>query len=104
MTILEPAWPGSLYSTPINLRSPMINITAKDSGKVTLGGDLTVNRLGFGAMRITGKDIWGDPADPAEARRVLRRVPELDIDFIDTADAYGPFVSEDLIRDELHPY
>ena len=78
--------------------------TATLSGTITLGGDLTVNRLGFGAMRITGKGIWGEPADRDEALRVLRRLPELGVDFIDTADSYGPFVSEDLIREALHPY
>lgn len=65
---------------------------------------MTVNRLGFGAMRITGKGIWGEPEDREEALRVLRRLPELDIDFIDTAEAYGPHVSELLIREVLHPY
>jgi len=69
-----------------------------------LAPDLTVNRLGFGAMRITGKGVWGEPADRDEALRVLRRLPELGIDFIDTADSYGPYVSEDLIREALHPY
>src|SRR5215210_3059572 len=63
----------------------------------TIGGDLEVHRLGFGAMRITGKGIWGAPEDPEEAKRVLRRVPELGIDLIDTADSYGPEVSENLI-------
>ncbi len=63
-----------------------------------------VNRLGYGAMRITGKGIWGAPADPEEARRTLRRLPELGVDFIDTADSYGPFVSEDLIAETLAPY
>lgn len=82
----------------------MATITAKASGTFMLGGDLPVNRLGFGAMRITGKGIWGNPEDPAEALRVLRRLPELDINFIDTADSYGPYVSEDLIREALHPY
>lgn len=65
---------------------------------------MPVTRLGYGAMRITGPGIWGDPADPAEAVRVLRRAVELGVDFIDTADAYGPFVSEDLIRQALYPY
>ena len=69
-----------------------------------LGGDLTVNRLGFGAMRLTGKGVWGPPADRDECLRVLRRAVELGVDFIDTADSYGPYVSEDLIRDALHPY
>lgn len=79
-------------------------IDARASGQFEIGGDLRVNRLGFGAMRITGKGIWGEPKDAAEARRVLRRVPELGIDFIDTADSYGPEVSERLIGEELAPY
>ncbi len=70
----------------------------------TIGGDLEVHRLGFGAMRITGKGIWGPPDDPEEAKRLLRRVPELGIDLIDTADSYGPEVSENLIAEALHPY
>ncbi len=77
---------------------------AAASGTFTLGGDLTVNRMGFGAMRITGKGIWGDPKDPAEAKRVLKRVVELGINFIDTADSYGPEVSEQLIGEALAPY
>ena len=79
-------------------------ITAAASGTFMLGGDLPIHRLGFGAMQITGKGVWGEPADRDEALRVLRRLPELDINFIDTADSYGPFVSEDLIREALHPY
>lgn len=74
------------------------------SGTFRLGGDLEVHRLGFGAMRITGKGIWGPPADEDTAVAVLRRAVELGVDFIDTADSYGPFVSEDLIRKALHPY
>jgi pyridoxine 4-dehydrogenase len=70
----------------------------------TIGGDLKVHRLGFGAMRITGKGIWGPPDDPEEAKRLLRRVVELGIDLIDTADSYGPEVSENLIAEALHPY
>lgn len=70
----------------------------------TLGGDLTVNRLGFGAMRLTGKGIWGPPADRDECIRVLRRAVELGVNFIDTANSYGPYVSEELIREALHPY
>jgi aryl-alcohol dehydrogenase-like predicted oxidoreductase len=70
----------------------------------TIGGDLEVHRLGFGAMRITGRGIWGPPDDPEEARRVLRRVVELGIDLIDTADSYGPEVSENLIAEVLCPY
>ena len=82
----------------------MTTISATSAGSITIGGDLTVNRLGYGAMRITGRGIWGEPADREECRRVLRRLPELGVDFIDTADSYGPFVSEDLIREALHPY
>jgi pyridoxine 4-dehydrogenase len=74
------------------------------AGTLTLGGDLVVNRMGFGAMRLTGSGIWGEPQDAAEARRVLRRAVELGINFIDTADAYGPEVSERLIAEALHPY
>jgi aryl-alcohol dehydrogenase-like predicted oxidoreductase len=70
----------------------------------TIGGDLEVHRLGFGAMRATGRGIWGPPEDPDEAERVLRRVVELGIDLIDTADSYGPEVSENLIAETLHPY
>jgi pyridoxine 4-dehydrogenase len=72
--------------------------------RFTIGGDLEVHRLGFGAMRITGKGIWGPPDDPEEAKRLLRRVPELGIDLIDTADSYGPEVSENLIAEALHPF
>jgi pyridoxine 4-dehydrogenase len=80
------------------------NITAADSGSFALGGDLQVNRLGFGAMQITGPGVWGDPKDPEEAVRVLQRAIELGVTFIDTADSYGPFVSELLIKKALHPY
>ncbi|KAF1009191.1 MAG: Pyridoxine 4-dehydrogenase [Luteibacter sp.] len=82
----------------------MSGINAAASGTFRIGGDLEVNRLGFGAMRITGKGIWGDPADPQKARATLRKLPELGVNFIDTADSYGPYVSEDLIREVLHPY
>lgn len=74
------------------------------AGTFAIGGDLVVNRLGFGAMRITGRGIFGPPADHDEAIRVLRRLPELGVNFIDTADSYGPNVSEELIREALHPY
>ena len=77
---------------------------AQSSGAFPIGGDLSVNRLGFGAMRITGAGVWGDPADPAAALATLRKARDLGIDFIDTADSYGPFVSEDLICEALHPY
>src|SRR6187397_2018827 len=69
-----------------------------------IGGDLTVNRLGFGAMRITGSGIWGEPPDREIAKAVLRRAVELGVNFIDTADSYGPDVSEELIAEALHPY
>src|SRR5215207_1040732 len=77
---------------------------AVDAGILDLGGDLTVNRLGFGAMRITGDGIWGQPADRDEAKVVLRRATELGVNFIDTADSYGPHVSEELISEALYPY
>ncbi|MET0406613.1 MAG: aldo/keto reductase [Cystobacter sp.] len=77
---------------------------AKASGSFKIGGDLEVNRLGFGAMRITGSGIWGPPEDPAEARRTVKRVLELGINFIDTADSYGPYVSEDILAEVLAPY
>jgi pyridoxine 4-dehydrogenase len=79
-------------------------VTAADAGTVDVGGDLTVNRLGFGAMRVTGRGIWGDPPDRNEARAVLRGAVELGVNFIDTADSYGPDVSEELIAEALHPY
>jgi pyridoxine 4-dehydrogenase len=79
-------------------------VTAADAGTVDIGGDITVNRLGFGAMRITGRGIWGDSPDRNEARAVLRRAVELGVNFIDTADSYGPNVSEELIAEALHPY
>lgn len=82
----------------------MSDLNAAKSGTFKIGGELEITRLGFGAMRITGKGIWGEPADRDEALRTLKRVPELGIDFIDTADSYGPDVSEELIREALHPY
>jgi pyridoxine 4-dehydrogenase len=77
-------------------------MAVSDSGTFQLGGDLPVHRLGFGAMRITGDGIWGPPADPDEAIRVLRRAVQLGVTFIDTADSYGPYISEDFIREALH--
>ena len=74
------------------------------AGHITLGGDLSVPRLGFGAMHLTGDGIWGPPRDPAAARRVLQRAVELGVRFIDTADSYGPSVSETIIAEALHPY
>lgn len=78
--------------------------TAEAAGTVTIGGNLTVNRMGYGAMRITGEGIWGPPPDRAGAIAVLRRAVELGVNFIDTADSYGPNVSEELIAEALHPY
>jgi pyridoxine 4-dehydrogenase len=77
---------------------------AAAGGEFTIGGDLRVHRLGFGAMRITGPGVWGDPQDRDEALRVLRRAVDLGVDLIDTADSYGPYVSEELIAEALHPY
>lgn len=79
-------------------------ISASLAGTVSLGGELSVNRLGFGAMRLTGEGIWGAPADRNTALAVLRHAVELDVNFIDTADSYGPFVSEQLIAEALFPY
>ncbi|MFW6681374.1 aldo/keto reductase [Komagataeibacter intermedius] len=81
-----------------------LSANATDAGTFSIGGDLAVHRLGFGAMRITGPGIWGPPADHDEAIRTLRRLPELGVNFIDTADSYGPDVSEWLIKEALHPY
>src|SRR5215210_2901536 len=77
---------------------------ASAAGTLTLGGEPEVRRLGFGAMRLTGEGIWGPPANREEAKAVLRRAVELGVNFIDTADAYGPEVSEELIAEALHPY
>ena len=77
---------------------------ASAAGVIGIGGDLTVNRMGFGAMRVTGPGIWGPPADRAEALAVLRRAVDLGVNLIDTADSYGPHVSEELIAEALHPY
>src|SRR6202453_2407095 len=79
-------------------------LSAVDSGEFRVGRDLSIHRLGFGAMRITGTGVWGEPRDRAEAIRVLRRAVELDMNFIDTADSYGPGVSEEIIAEALYPY
>jgi pyridoxine 4-dehydrogenase len=79
-------------------------VNAKESGTFTIGGDMTVNRMGYGAMRITGDGIWGEPKDTESAKKVLRRAVEAGVNFIDTADAYGPDVSERLIGEALAPY
>jgi aryl-alcohol dehydrogenase-like predicted oxidoreductase len=84
--------------------APSAQWLANEAGVITIGNDLPVTRLGFGAMRITGSGVWGKPADRAEAIRVLRRAVELGINFIDTADSYGPGVSEEIIAEALYPY
>jgi len=93
-----------MASATTETSKPTAAANASGSGTFKIGGELTVHRLGFGAMRVTGPGIWGEPADRAEALRTLRRVPELGVNFIDTADSYGPDVSERLIREALHPY
>jgi pyridoxine 4-dehydrogenase len=80
------------------------NLSAAKSGTFRIGGSTSINRLGFGTMRLTGPGIWGQPADRAEALRTLKRLPELHVNFIDTADSYGPDVAEPLLREALHPY
>ncbi len=82
----------------------MTSVDAAASGIFKIGGDLSVHRLGFGAMRLTGAGIWGEPADRSACIDVLKRLPALGVNFIDTADSYGPEISEDLIRAALHPY
>ena len=79
-------------------------MSAAASGTIDIGGDLTVNRLGFGAMRVTGRGVWGEPRDREQAKAVLRRAVELGVNLVDTADSYGPEVSETLIAEALHPY
>jgi aryl-alcohol dehydrogenase-like predicted oxidoreductase len=81
----------------------MPELTADSAGTLTLG-DMQIHRLGFGSMRLTGEGVWGPPDDPEAAKAVLRRAVELGIDLIDTADSYGPYVAENLIREALHPY
>src|SRR5215204_1900763 len=98
-------WHAEFWSMTRSPQMPASNgATAADAGTVDVGGDLTVNRLGFGAMRVTGRGIWGDPPDRNQARAVLRRAVELGVNFIDTADSYGPKVSEELIAQVLRPY
>jgi pyridoxine 4-dehydrogenase len=84
--------------------SKTMYIPAAAAGTITLGGDLTVNRMGFGAMRLTGPGIWGPPKDRAQAIRVLQRAVELGVNFFDTADSYGPHIAEELIAEALYPY
>ncbi|HVN45473.1 MAG TPA: aldo/keto reductase [Steroidobacteraceae bacterium] len=104
IAIVSAARAGPATAAPGGAPAKTPSGPAAAAGSFTLGGDLTVNRMGFGAMRITGPGIWGEPKDPAEARRVLRRAVELGVNFIDTADAYGPDVSERLIAEALAPY
>lgn len=82
----------------------MLHIDAGRSGTFLIGGDLEVNRLGFGAMRVTGRGIWGEPDDRGSALETLRQLPQLGVTFVDTANSYGPDISEQLIREALHPY
>lgn len=86
------------------MTTDLTTLPAGAAGTIRIGGDLTVNRLGYGTMRLTGPGVWGEPADPDEAVRVLRRAVDLGVNFIDTADAYGPFTTDQLIRKALHPY
>jgi pyridoxine 4-dehydrogenase len=86
------------------LVSKKTDVSANHAGSITLGGELTVRRLGYGAMRLTGAGIWGPPKDRAQALAVLRRAVELGVNFIDTADSYGPYVNEELIAEALYPY
>jgi pyridoxine 4-dehydrogenase len=99
---------GAAGVTTLLVSSPLARAAAAApaaaAGTVSVSGELTVNRMGFGAMRITGPDIWGEPKDPAQARAVLHRALDLGVNFIDTADAYGPEVSERLIAQALYPY
>src|SRR5438445_5017561 len=93
--------PAMTTAQPLHRTDPQ---PATRSGTFAIGGNLPVRRLGFGAMRLTGPGVWGEPADRTEAIAVLRRAIELGINLIDTADSYGPYVSEELIREALHPY
>ena len=90
---------GRKKHPPVAIAAPVAK-----SGTVAISGELPVHRLGLGAMQLTGRGVWGEPADRAEAIAVLRRAVELGIDLIDTADSYGPYVAEELIREALHPY
>ena len=96
--------PSCIETSMTNATTTSLENIASQSGEFTLGGDLRVHRLGYGAMRLTGDGIWGEPKDRAESIRVLRRAVDLGINLIDTADAYGPEVSERLIAEALHPY
>src|SRR5262249_14921842 len=93
---------GPISSVSLLREIPMTN--AAQSGSFSIGGKTKVHRLGFGAMRVTGEGVWGPPKNKAEALATLKRLPELGVNFIDTADAYGPDVSEHLLREALYPY
>src|ERR1700686_4756334 len=95
-----------MKKSPASIPNPKTsaNLSAANAGEFLIGGDLRIHRLGFGAMRITGKGIWGEPKDRAESIRVLQKAIELGINFIDTADSYGPSVSEEIIPEALYPY
>jgi aryl-alcohol dehydrogenase-like predicted oxidoreductase len=95
---------SALQSAAEHQEQHMSTLDAGKSGSFKIGGDIEVHRLGFGAMRITGDGIWGEPKDRAEALRTLKRLPEIGVNFVDTAASYGPDVSEKLIREALHPY
>src|SRR5260370_42168654 len=101
MTTLRPAWGSECRKAGIAMSERPDALAA---GTISIGGDLTVNRLGFGAMRVTGQGIWGPPASRDQAMAALRRAIELGVNFIDTADSYGPEVSESLIAETLYPY
>src|SRR5690242_19273730 len=93
-----------LCMTTKNATSEKNAASAAASGTITIGGDMTVNRMGYGAMRLTGEGIWGEPKDREGAKKVLQRAVELGVNFIDTADSYGPDVSERIIGEALAPY
>jgi pyridoxine 4-dehydrogenase len=97
-------WILGILEAVFRIQNRMTKPNTASAGTLSIAGELIVNRLGFGAMRLTGEGIWGDPKDPAECRRVLKRLLDLNVNFIDTADAYGPEVSENLIAEALHPY
>jgi pyridoxine 4-dehydrogenase len=97
-------WILGILEAVFRIQNRMTKPNTASAGTLSIAGELIVNRLGFGAMRLTGEGIWGDPKDPAECKRVLKRLLDLNVNFIDTADAYGPEVSENLIAEALHPY
>jgi pyridoxine 4-dehydrogenase len=104
LPLAYPPKPEGLATQTEIMSADKNTLDARRSGTFTIGGEIAIHRLGFGAMRITGPGVWGEPEDRAEAIRVLKRLPELHVDFIDTANSYGPDVSEQLIREALYPY